>query len=698
MLEVATTHPEQVVLVLAALIEEDPPLTSSFATELASRLQGRGPAMVFPLSWLDQRLAAKGEALEHVFELASQSQAADQVTIGNSIGSLRLLSATDWRQFVEAMSVVEQTLRGDPGGVYHAMEFSTRDKYRHAVESIAKRSSISEDEVARAAIRLARDADAARTRHVGYFLIDEGRATLERATRARRPMALRFRALGRRHRFAIYAGSITVLAALATVFALRVVPPATGWQLAAWASVLAIGASQLAIVHWATSLLIAPKLLPRLDFAKGIPVQHRTLVAIPTLLTDAAEVDELVESLEVHFLANRGPNLAFALVTDLRDAPTETAEADRELVARARSAIEALNAKYAPAEGEGFFLFHRARKRDARENVWMGWERKRGKLEELNAALRGELARFEVVVGNTAGLERVKYVIALDSDTQLPRDAARLLAATLAHPLNRPCYDERLCRVSDGYAILQPRVGASMSSIARSRFARWFGGEPGIDPYTRAVSDVYQDVFEEGSFIGKGIYDVDAVRQALHERLPENRILSHDLLEGAYARSGLVTDVLLIEDFPSVHAVDVSRRHRWIRGDWQIATWLLRRVPGPSGRASNPIAIISQWKVFDNLRRSLVPIAMLALLVLGWLRAPPGSRRSPCARSRRARGLTLAAGLADVPTIDRAARTCATSATGSHASSAAPCSRSPACPTTRGSRSTRSDGRCSGWW
>ncbi|MEJ7603044.1 MAG: glucoamylase family protein, partial [Kofleriaceae bacterium] len=415
---------------------------------------------------------------------------------------------------------------------------------------------------------------------------------------------------------------------------------------------LALGASQLAIaiVHWATSLLITPKLLPRLDFAGGIPVEHRTLVAIPTLLTDAAEVDELVESLEVHFLANRGPNLAFALVTDLRDAATEITEPDQALVDRARTAVEALNAKYTPAEGEGFYLFHRARRWNARDKVWMGWERKRGKLEELNAALRGELSRFAVVVGTVTGLERVKYVIALDSDTQLPRDSARLLAATLAHPLNRPCYDDKLSRVSHGYAILQPRVGASMSSISRSRFARWFGGEPGIDPYTRAVSDVYQDVFDEGSFIGKGIYDVDAVRKALHDRLPENRILSHDLLEGAYARSGLVTDVLLIEDFPSVHAVDVSRRHRWIRGDWQIATWLLRRVPGANGRTRNPISIVSQWKVFDNLRRSLLPVALLALLLLGWMRGAGGFETLVVCTILVVPGiLTLAAGLARRP-------------------------------------------------
>ncbi|HEY5937872.1 MAG TPA: glucoamylase family protein [Kofleriaceae bacterium] len=622
MTEVVATRPERVVLILADMIEEDPPLTDAFATELATRLQGHGPALLFPLAWLEQRLGEHGETLEHVFELASQSQAADQVTIGNSIGSLRFLTATDWRKFVEAMSVVEQTLRTDPSAAYPAMDFGTRDRYRHVVERIAKRSTESEEGVARTAIRLAL-AGTGRTAHVGYFLVDDGRRELERAVQMREPAGLRLRRLARRFRFPIYLGSLALVTLLASVLAMTALPePATGWYRVAWYGVLAVGASQLAIaiVHWATTLLVQPALLSRLDFSTGIPAQHRTMVAVPTLLTDAAEIDELVEALEVRYLANRGQNLSFALVTDFRDAKTEHTEADAALLARASAAIAALHENYATTEGEGFFLFHRARTWNPRERVWMGWERKRGKLEDLNAALRGELGRFATVVGPVERLPGVKYVIVLDSDTQLPRDAARLLAATLAHPLNRPQYDESLERVTAGHTILQPRVGASMGSVTRSRFARLFGGDAGIDPYTRAVSDVYQDVFDEGSFIGKGIYDVDAFRKACHERFCDNRILSHDLIEGAYARAALVTDVLLVEDFPAMHGTDVSRRHRWIRGDWQIAAWLLRRVPGRENRVRNPITLLSQWKVFDNLRRSIVPIALLAVLLVGWVR------------------------------------------------------------------------------
>jgi cellobiose phosphorylase len=386
---------------------------------------------------------------------------------------------------------------------------------------------------------------------------------------------------------------------------------------------LVVANSQLAVamVNWAATLLVRPRLLPRLDFSKGIPAEQRTLVAVPTMLTGAAEIDHLLESLEVRYLANPDRELAFALVTDFRDAAAEKVEGDEALLERARRGIESLNASHTTRAGVGpFYLLHRPRRWNPREGVWMGWERKRGKLEELNAALRGDASRWDTIVGDLERLQGARYVIALDSDTELPRDSARELAGTMAHPLNRPRFDARRGRVCEGHAILQPRVAITMASARSSRFASLHAGEPGIDPYTRAVSDVYQDVFGEGSFIGKGIYDVDVFREATAGRLPENRVLSHDLLEGAVARAGLVCDVLLFEDYPSSYAADVGRRSRWMRGDWQIAAWLGRRVPGGGGRrVRNPISWLSQWKIFDNLRRSLVPIALLALLVGGWI-------------------------------------------------------------------------------
>ncbi|HEU4731152.1 MAG TPA: hypothetical protein VFT22_24835, partial [Kofleriaceae bacterium] len=609
----AAANPTDVVLVLAELVAANPPLTSAFVAELASRLHAQGSALAFPMSWLEQRLVESGQTVEHVFELATQTQAADQVSIGNSIGSLRFLSATDWRDFVEAMSVVERTLRGAPG--YGAMDFATRDRYRRVVEAIARRSTRSEDDVARAAIGLARDRTG-RAAHVGYFLVDAGRRQLERSVAMRRPFGQIVRCTGGALRHVVYGGAIALVTAIAALVLVQLAPLAPS---VVWCVLAVLCASELAValVHWAATLIVMPQILPRLDFSSGIPADHRTLVAVPAMLTDAGEIDELVEALEVRFLANRDANLAFALVTDFRDATTEVADGDDALVQRATAAIDALNVKYQGSQSRGFFLFHRARRWNGREKLWMGWERKRGKLEQLNAALRGELGLF-TTVGPAADLAGIKYVIALDADTGLPRDAARMLAGTLAHPLNRPWFDEARGRITEGYGILQPRVGATMASISRSRFARLFGGRAGIDPYTRAVSDVYQDVFDEGSFIGKGIYDLDAVQRAIGGRLPDDRVLSHDLLEGAYARSGLVSDVLLVEDFPSSHAADISRRHRWIRGDWQIMAWLLRRVPGRDRRVANPISGLSQWKVLDNLRRSVMPVALVALLAVGW--------------------------------------------------------------------------------
>lgn len=616
LLDVGASDPSRVVLVLAEMVQEDPELTDAFVAELASRVQGHGAAMLFPMTWLEQRVQARGQTLDQVFQLVSQSQAADQVSIGNCIGSLRFLGATDWRDVVEATSVVEEALRRDP--VYPATDFQTRDRYRHVVERVARASARSELEVAEAALALSREAHDERGRHVGYFLVDDGLDALERAVRARRGAWRLVRRLGARVGVAAYVGAIAGIAAAIAIPLAWSAVPAGGLVLALWSAVAVLAAGQvaLALVHWAAALLVPPRVLPRLDFTEGIPDAHRTLVAVPTMLTSLPAIDELVADLEVRFLANRDPNLGFALITDFVDAPEETVERGQPLLDHASAAIEALGVRYAQDSGLGFFLFHRAQRWNASEGVWMGWERKRGKLEELNRTLRGEAGRFASVVGPTERLVDVRYVIALDSDTELPRDAARALAATLGHPLNRPVVDAAVGRVTEGYAILQPRVGSTLASSQTSRYARLFAGECGIDPYTRAVSDVYQDAFGEGSFIGKGIYDIDAMQAVLSDRLPDNRILSHDLLEGAYARSALVSDVILFEDFPSSYALDACRRARWMRGDWQIARWLFGAVPGPRGRARNPISLLSRWKIFDNLRRSVLPTALVTSVAL----------------------------------------------------------------------------------
>ncbi|HEV2221106.1 MAG TPA: glucoamylase family protein [Casimicrobiaceae bacterium] len=646
MMEVAEQDPKSLILVIADMARSSPPMVSSFVAELARRLQGQSPALALPLTWIEQRLFESGLTIEQLVQSETQEQAGDQVSISNSIGSLRFLGSMDWSEFVEAMSFVEHKLREDPGGVYSAMDFATRDRYRHVVEQIARRSRLSESDVARKAIQLAHEgatraagngdrSDPAS--HVGFYLIDKGRAKLERAVEMRLPLVDAARRAAGRYPLSLYLGAIALItgslsgALLANAHA----GGAAGALMVAIGILALLATSQLAvaIVNWLATLLVTPRALPRMDFSRGLPSKARTLVVVPAMLTCVADIESLVEALEVRFLANRDSHLHFALLTDYQDASEETLPGDGRLLTAAAQGIEGLNQKYgSPKErpergvdGGGFFLFHRPRRWNPRERLWMGHERKRGKLADLNAFLRGAARdRYALVVGDTGVLSGVKYVITLDTDTQLPRDSAREFVGAMEHPLNRPRFQEagngvRNPMVTEGYGILQPRVAASLPGKARSWYARLHAGEPGIDPYTRTVSDVYQDVFGEGSFIGKGIYEIDAFERALGGRFPENRILSHDLLEGCYVRSGLLSDAQLYEEYPASYVADMKRRHRWVRGDWQLAGWLLPRVPGNGGRRErNPLSWLSQWKLLDNLRRSLVPVALTVLLLLGW--------------------------------------------------------------------------------
>ena len=629
MTAIAEKDPKSLIMVIADMARSNPPLSSSFVAELTRRLQGQGPALALPLTWIEQWLFESGLTIKQLVQSETRQQAADQVSISNSIGSLRLLGAIDWQEFVEMRSFVEQILCEDPFGVYPKMDFATRDRYRHVVEKIAKNSLLSEEEVARRAIRLAHDgADSNggddRSAHVGFYLIDKGLPQLERLAQMRLSNAEALLRMSCRFPLLLYLSSIMLITAIFTgsLLAKAHTDGIHGWLLTLIGILLVLCTSHLALtlVNWLATLLVTPHPLPRMDFSEGIPPEFRTLVVIPTMLTSAQNIENLVEAFEVRFLANRGDNLHFGLLTDFADAHEKTLPEDESLVRLVRMRIEELNEKYQGAHGDMLFLFHRPRLWNPQERIWMGYERKRGKLADLNSLLRGgSKDHFSLVVGKTALLLDVKYVITLDTDTELPRDSARQFVAAMAHPLNRPLYDKKMQRVSKGYGILQPRVAVSLPGTNRSWYARLYGSDPGIDPYTRVVSDIYQDVFGEGSFIGKGIYDVDAFELALHGRFPENKILSHDLMEGCYARSGLLSDVLLYEEYPSRYSADVNRRYRWIRGDWQIARWLLSRVPVFGGhREKIPLSGLSQWKIFDNLRRSLVPLALTLLLLLSW--------------------------------------------------------------------------------
>jgi cyclic beta-1,2-glucan synthetase len=658
-------------VVLGELARRKSLLTGTHAVRLLQRLRGRGPAIMPALQWLEQHVRQEiGTSLDELVRIENQLQASSQVTISNTITSFRLLDTVDWTELFESVSVVEQILRRDPSGVYAGGDFRTRDACRHAVEGIAHRCRRPEPEVAEAALALAerggqsavgrgQSAGAApaspaslggpegtpgsqpstfnlqpstRSRHIGYYLIGDGRKVLEREVGyrvGRRESLYRFVLA---HPTGVYLGLIALFTLILTGFALQYAASdgAGAGRLLLTGLIALLPASDLA-VNLANRLLtvyLPPRVLAKLDYSEGVPPEHRTLVVIPTLLTSEEAVDELLERLEVHYLANEDPNIHFALLTDYADADAQEQPEDVALLHRAVTGILQINERY---EGSNaytrFFLFHRPRMWNEAQGVWMGWERKRGKLMELNRLLRGaDDTRYTVRIGDRAALQDVKYVICLDSDTQLPPDSARRLIGTMAHPLNQPVLDPALRRVVDGYGILQPRVSITLTSAARTLFTRIFSGNAGVDPYTTAVSDVYQDLFGEGIFCGKGIYEIDAFEAALEGRVGENALLSHDLFEGSFARCGLVTDIELFDDYPARYNTYSARQHRWIRGDWQLLPWLAPTVRTPEGaRQRNPLSLIARWKIFDNLRRSLVAPGLLLLLAAGWLFLPGDS-------------------------------------------------------------------------
>lgn len=628
-LETMERDPKDLVLAIADMARAHPPMVSAFVAEFSRRLQWKGPDLTLPLTWIEQHLAESGQSINSLVLEENQKQAADQVSMSNSINSLRFLAKMDWREFVESLSIVEHVLRGDQHGVYSKMDFHTRDFYRHAVEKIAKKSGQDEHTVAKLAIDLATKKEhngAANNRyaHVGYYLIGAGVHETEKKAGVRGYTEKSILAC----RKWLYTAGTIVLTFLISALAISQISfNNSNYTLPVVMTILVvIAGSQLAIglVNWISTIFIKPRPLPKMDFSKGIPNTSRTLVVVPTLITSPKQIEKLAEDLEVRFLANRDPNLLFGLLTDFTDARVQTLPEDESLVHYAAAQITHLNQKYSTGRNDIFCLFHRPRTYNAPEKIWMGYERKRGKLEALNQLLRGKHAdAFQEIIGDPEIFKTIKYVITLDTDTQLPRDAAWKLVGIMSHPLNQAVYNEEKKKVTGGYGIIQPRLAISLHGAARTRFTQLHENDAGIDPYTRIVSDIYQDIFHEGSFIGKGIYDVDIFEKVLSRRFPDNRILSHDLLEGSYTRCGFASDVQFYEDYPSHYSTDVSRKHRWIRGDWQIANWFLPFVPDRNGKFHrNPISTLSRWKIFDNLRRSLVPIALTGLLLINWLIFP----------------------------------------------------------------------------
>jgi cyclic beta-1,2-glucan synthetase len=589
--------------------------------------------------------ALKLAQLEYIVDRAEEAfKAGDLPPIEQSpfsaiLHSMRRLNQFEWRTVLEPLIAFDSILRQDPCGVFAQMEDETRHLYHLRVAELAEHADASEVETAQFALELARDSSrrtdpdprhARRTTHIGYYLFAEGQPLLSQRIGYHPPPVERLRSFLRLWKEDFYIlGIFTLSCLLILAGILPLVPHHTFWPLMGTLLLALLPATQggVDLVNNMVTALMKAQSLPKIDFSKGVPKEATGLVVIPTLLLNESQVRELFDELEARYLSNQDPSIHFGLLTDLPDAPVRPLdESTNPLALLAAQCVDHLNAKYSHEKGGAFFLLHRHRVFNSRQGVWMGWERKRGKLLDLNSFLLHQHDSFPLKIGPLEALEHVRYVITLDSDTQLPRGTAARMIGTMAHPLNQAIIDPKLRIVTKGYGILQPRVGVSVSSAARSRLASLYSGETGFDIYTRAVSDVYQDLFGEGIFAGKGIYEVSILHEVLDRRFPRNALLSHDLIEGSYARAGLVTDIEIIDDYPTHYSAHTRRKHRWVRGDWQIAQWLFSRVPDESGKyAPNPISTISRWKILDNLRRSLVEPITFLLFLLGWFILPGGA-------------------------------------------------------------------------
>ncbi|HET6158600.1 MAG TPA: glucoamylase family protein [Dongiaceae bacterium] len=627
LLGVVGRHPEPVSVVLAD--HDRAPLRDAFAVQLVHRLRDQDPRITPALTWLDERLAAQGTTADTVVRDEHQRQGAANVTVRNIITSMRLISDVDWTELFERISLVDAALAIGCG--FSDMDFPTRNLYRSAIEELARGSNHTEIEIARRVVLAAEgkmpatsDADNDRRADPGYHLLAGGRRAFEMAIGYRPPLSAW---LGRLSQSVGIGGYLSAIGLVAVgLLALPVSVAAASGLSIGWLSLLCVlGAipavdAAVALVNRSVAQNFGATRLPALELRQGVPSHLRTMVAVPTMLTTRAAIEEQVERLEIHHLASPEGDLHFALLSDWLDGATEHVEGDEDLLAAAAEGIAELNRRHGPGpSGERFLLLHRRRVWNAGEGRWIGWERKRGKLHELNRLLRGANdTTFLQSNGRSPTVPvDVRYVITLDADTRLPRDTVRRLIGKMAHPLNRPRFDVAAGRVVEGYAVLQPRVTPSLPVGSEgSLFQRVFSSIGGIDPYAGAVSDVYQDLFGEGSYTGKGIYDIDAFESALAGRVPDSTLLSHDLFEGIFARAGLASDIEVVEEFPARYDVAALRNHRWARGDWQLLPWIFGRGRLAEGRRQRTaMPAIGRWKMLDNLRRTLsAPAAVVALL------------------------------------------------------------------------------------
>ncbi|MDW8800047.1 glucoamylase family protein [Clostridium sp. A1-XYC3] len=601
------------------LSEEKVDFSAPFVEKLLKGLRDNGVESPEVYKWIDHQLDKLELNTERVINLEHQKQSVYQISLGNSITGIREVGALNWSENFERLSYLESILRKDPLQLYEKMDFQSRDHYRHRLERLAKYIKAPESFIAKKAIECAEEAfqnkDAENyEKHVGYYIIDEGVECLKRKIDYKEKGIKSIRSLFIKANVSFYIRGIVlgtvILTVLLTYLSSLRETYMESWRYVVIAIVALVPCSEIviSILNWSINKLIPPRFIPKIEFENGIPEEFSTIVVIPTLLNDESKVKALVKDLEVYYLANKENNMYFSILGDFKDSHREHEEDDTVITESALKLIEELNKKYCKDDNNIFYFFNRYRQFNKKENLWLGWERKRGKLIEFGALIRGDKnTSYNVVSSDISNLQKVKYIITLDADTKLPRDSAKRLIGAMAHILNRPYVDAERKKVLRGHGLMQPRISVGTLSANKTLFSKVFSGETGIDVYTTAISDVYQDLFDEGIFTGKGIYDVDVFNQLLKDEIPENAVLSHDLLEGSYVRAALVTDIELIDGYPAYYNSSSKRLHRWVRGDWQLIPWLFKKTS---------LNRLSKWKIFDNLRRSLLAPSIITLTII----------------------------------------------------------------------------------
>ncbi|URZ17704.1 GH36-type glycosyl hydrolase domain-containing protein [Clostridium felsineum] len=588
-------------------------MTSHFIERFVKSLRDNGVDDGEIYEYIDTRLQMQETTTSEMVVLEHKRQAEFQVLMGNCVNAIREIEALNWKSCFEKLSIVESILREDAANIYSNMDFSSKDYYRHNIEKMANRFKMPESFIAKAAVKCAKEDNSKYDikKHIGYYIIDNG------VNQLKYKIGLKSKKNGilnllNNHSVGFYIG-VNILGTIAlSYFLIYLIFRGTNdyriWPYALGFFAILVPCSEIvnAVFNWSINHLTTPKFVCKLELPKGIPDYAKTVVVIPAILNSEKKAKELIDRMEVFYLANKEKNLYFALLGDLKDSRSEVEEADHKINEIALNAVNALNRKYHNRESEIFFFFNRARKFNKGQGKWIGWERKRGKLMEFNSLLRGDKnTSYNVISGNLNELYKAKYIITLDEDTKMPRDTGKKLIGAMIHVLNKAVINNG--RVVRGYGVMQPRININSISANKTIYSKVFSGEAGIDTYSTAVSDVYQDLFGEGIFAGKGIYDIDVFQTMLKNQIPENTVLSHDLLEGAYVRSALVTDVELIDGYPAYYSSSSKRLHRWVRGDWQLLKWIFIK---------SPINTISKWKIFDNLRRSLIAPAIMILIIL----------------------------------------------------------------------------------